>query len=122
MADIAQVVRRVLVVEDEYYTADDIARELERRGVEVLGPAPTLKEAIDIAKRAERIDAAVLDINLCGERSLPVAEILAARKVPFVFSTGYDEFVVPEAFRHIPRWQKPFSPSQLTTALMQLMG
>src|SRR5215475_4153960 len=82
--------RRVLVIEDEYFLADDIERTLSAMGARVLGPFGELKEATDLVDRNVAIDAAVVDINLRNEMVFPLARILRARKVPFVFTTGYD--------------------------------
>lgn len=108
--------RRVLVVEDEYFVADDIARTLERAGAEVVGPAPTLADALAHLDRG-RIAAAVLDLNLRGEMAWPIVDTLAARGVPFVLATGYDQAAVPVAYRGIPLWEKPFNPENLVRAL-----
>ena len=112
--------RRVLVVEDEFFIADDLARALTALGAEVVGPVPTRDEALEELSGAGRIDLAVLDINLRGEPVFPVADALAASGVPFVFATGYEEATVPERFRHVPRWEKPFNPDALARALPQL--
>ena len=109
--------RRVLVVEDEYYLADDMAQALARLGAEVVGPVPTRDKALALLASGEKIDAAVLDINLKGETVFPVADALAARGVSFVFATGYDESAVPPAYRDVPRWEKPFNPQALAKAL-----
>lgn len=108
--------RRVLVVEDEYFLADDIARALDRLGAEVVGPVPTLAGALACLD-GELIAAAVLDINLRGEMAWPLADALAARGVPFMFATGYDQATVPAAYRGVPRWEKPFDPESLARAL-----
>lgn len=110
---------RVLVVEDEYFVADDIACALRALGVEVIGPEPTLDGAL--ARLAqERVDAAVLDINLRGKMCFPLADALAVKGVPFVFATGYDRVMVPSAYRHVPRWEKPFDPEDIVRALGSL--
>lgn len=108
--------RRVLVVEDEYFIADDMARALQSLGAEVVGPAPTLDKALALLA-AERVDAAVLDINLRGETVFPVADALRERGVRFVFATGYDPSVVPPEYRDVPRWEKPFDPQVLAAML-----
>src|SRR3712207_954447 len=88
--------RRVLVVEDEYFIADDIARALRKLGAEVVGPLASRDEALDAFSSGQSIDAAVLDINLRGDAVYPVADALRGRKVPFVFATGYDPATIPE--------------------------
>ena len=109
--------RRVLVVEDEYFLADDIARVLARLGAEVVGPIATRDGALARLGEGEPLDAAVLDINLRGETCYPIADALRARGVPFVFATGYDRAVVPAAYHGVPRWEKPFDPDLLVRAL-----
>ncbi len=80
----------MLVVEDEYVIADDIARTLGWLGAEVVGPVPDRDEALALLSSGKRIDLAVLDINLHVEVVHPVADALQDRGVPFVFATGYD--------------------------------
>jgi DNA-binding response OmpR family regulator len=79
---------RVLVVEDEFLIAMELRAFLEDAGFEVLGPVPTVASALD-AVGSELPDAAVLDVNLYGERVTPVAVALAARNVPFVLASAY---------------------------------
>ena len=103
---------RVLVVEDEYFIADDLAQALAHEGIEVLGPVGDPAKALAIVEN-ERIDRAVLDINLHGEMVFEVARALKARGVPFVFATGYAANVVPHALSDAPRWEKPFDAGDL---------
>ena len=112
---------RVLVVEDEYFIADDIARALGRLGAEVVGPVPDRDEALALLSSGERIDLAVLDINLHGEVVHPVADALQGQGVPFVFATGYDQSAVPDRHQDVPRWEKPFDPDALVRALPRLV-
>src|SRR4051794_18564375 len=87
--------RRLLVVEDEYLIAASLARELEGRGAEVVGPAGSVRDALALVEaEGDRLDGAVLDINLRDERVYPVADALVARGVPFIFLTGYDARVI----------------------------
>ncbi|WP_406855283.1 response regulator [Alsobacter sp. KACC 23698] len=110
--------RRVLVVEDEYLLAVDLARSLERFGAEVLGPVATVEEALAMIKDAKVIDGAVLDINLNGVPVYPVAEALQQRGAPFIFASGYDATAVPARFDSIPRVPKPVDTEALARRLM----
>jgi CheY-like chemotaxis protein len=109
--------RRVLVLEDEYFIADDIARTLEQAGAEVVGPFTRHADALNALKREQPVDFAVLDINLQGEISFVVADALKERHVPFVFATGYGQPAIPANHQQVPRWEKPFEPEALTEAL-----
>jgi DNA-binding NtrC family response regulator len=112
---------RVLVVEDEMIVAwllEDILSDL---GCAVVGPAASVKQALAMVG-AEAIDAAVLDVNLDGEMSYPVADALAARGVPFVFSTGYDKNRLLDGYRTFPALQKPFHRSDLGDTLAKLLA
>ncbi|MFC1458468.1 response regulator [Microvirga arabica] len=111
---------RVLVVEDEYYVADDLRRALEKCGAEVIGPIPTLDRALPIAE-SEDLTCAVLDINLRGESGLRVAETLQQRNVPFVYSTGYSRTSIPEALKGAAHLEKPFRIEELLRAVSQVV-
>ena len=113
--------RRILVVEDEYFVADDLVQALTRLGAEVLGPVATREEALDLLASGERIDLAVLDINLQGESVFPVADTLIEQGVPFVFATGYDQTAIPAQYQQVLRWEKPFAPEALAQALSIIM-
>jgi CheY-like chemotaxis protein len=112
--------RRVLIVEDEYFLADDMAQALEKLGAQVVGPVPTTGAALELLSD-KPVDAAILDINLKGQMVFPIADTLREQGVPFVFATGYDENAVPEDYRDVPRWEKPFRPEDLAKALPQLI-
>jgi CheY-like chemotaxis protein len=112
---------RVLVVEDEFLLAMDIESAIREAGGEVVGPVVSLEEAVATAKR-EELNAAVLDLNLRGEMSYPVAEILKSRHVPFLFATGYSQSRLPEPFQCRPCLRKPFTWVALTTALERLVA
>jgi CheY-like chemotaxis protein len=111
---------RILVVEDEFFIAMLIEDILEIAGCTVAGPVSRLPEALDAA-RSETCDAAVLDINLAGERIFPVADILSGRNVPFVFVTGYTAAALPAEYAGRPRVCKPFKMADLLGALSGLM-
>jgi CheY-like chemotaxis protein len=110
--------RHILVVEDEYVIAADLAQTLEELGALVIGPIGTLAEGIEAATNAPCIDAAALDLNLGSEKAYPIASALQARGVPFVFATGYDGWVLPPEFAEVPRCEKPVD----TRALARLLG
>lgn len=99
--------RRALIVEDEYLIAFDLARTLEDLGVGVVGPARSVADALALIATEAKIDAAVLDINLGGEKAYPIADALLTRRVPFVFVTGYDSWIIPAAYAGAPRCEKP---------------
>ncbi|KMO44086.1 hypothetical protein VQ03_04835 [Methylobacterium tarhaniae] len=107
---------RVLVVEDEYFIADDISRALTRHGVEVVGPVPTVQEARALLA-SQTLDLAVLDINLRGELVYPLVAELTRRGVPMVFATGYDNAAIPPEHGSIPAWSKPFDYNVLAGML-----
>ncbi|WP_132254860.1 response regulator [Methylobacterium segetis] len=111
---------RVLVVEDEYFLADDVARALSAHGAEVIGPVGTLSEAENLA-RSRPLDAALLDINLRGEMSYPVADILRERNVSVVFTTGYGEALIPPSYAYAPVWQKPAEIDRCLPDLVTLL-
>jgi CheY-like chemotaxis protein len=113
--------RRVLIVEDEYFLADDLAQAVAQLGAEVLGPVPTREEALTLLATAGQIDLAVLDINLQDEAAFPVADVLAKQGVPFLFATGYGQTALPTRYQHVPWWEKPFDPQALAQALPALM-
>ena len=109
--------RRLLVVEDEYLIAADLADVLTGQGANVIGPAGSIKDALDMLATERQIDGAILDINVRGERVYPVADALRARGVPFVFATGYDSWVIPDAFANVPRLEKPVRAAALARLL-----
>ena len=108
--------KRILVVEDDYLVAMDIARALERAGAEVIGPTPAVEAALNALEQTV-LDGAILDINLGGEMAFPVADALMARGVPFIFATGYDAEVIPLRFTHVKRCEKPMASEQICAAL-----
>jgi DNA-binding NtrC family response regulator len=89
-------------------------------GCAVVGPASSVNQALPMID-AEAIDAAVLDVNLNGQMSYPIADALAARGVPFVFSTGYDKDTLRDDYRTFPALQKPIQRSELSDTLAKLL-
>jgi len=109
--------RRLLVVEDEFYLAEDLAKDLTARGATVIGPVPSVNDALDLIEDTEHIDGAVLYLNLQGEQAYPVADALIERGVPFVFTTGYDASAIPSRYASVPRCEKPVDPKRVAQAL-----
>ena len=89
-------------------------------GCAIVGPATSVNRALAMID-AEAFDAAVLDVNLDGQMSYPVADALTARGMPFVFSTGYDKDTLRDGYRTFPVLQKPFHRSELGDALAKLL-
>lgn len=112
---------RVLLVEDQMIVAMQVEDILHAAGCEVVGPVGTLQAAITLA-HAEVLDAAVLDINLDGEKVYPAAEELQARGIPFILATGYGDAALPEKWRNRPRLSKPYRREQLEQLLRSVAG
>ncbi len=114
---------RLLLVEDEAMVAMLIEDMLCDLGCVVSGVAGTLSRGMALATDEDlAIDGAILDINLGGEKVYPVAEALAARHVPFIFSTGYGGVGVDKAFAHVPILAKPYDQEMLEQKLITAMG
>ena len=114
--------RRVLAVEDEYFIAEELEEALRQAGATVLGPVPSVDGALALLRSEAAPEAAILDVNLCGEMVYPVADFLIARGVPFVFATGYDQTVLPERYAAIRRLEKPFEPPEILRELGRLLA
>ncbi|HET9445436.1 MAG TPA: hypothetical protein VFO35_04210 [Steroidobacteraceae bacterium] len=109
---------RILVVEDDYVIAMDLAWVLSDLGATVLGPAPSAEEATQIIReQGDELDAAILDINLGSHCVFAVADLLRERRLPFVFATGYDAWTIPEPYRDVPRCDKPVNPADVVRYL-----
>ena len=111
----------VLILEDEPiigFALEDILLEIGFADVALVSNIPAAHQAIE----AEAPDAAVLDVNIHGERSYAVADALSARKVPFVFATGYGDAEHPEAHRSVPTVTKPYSSEDIRSALAAALG
>ena len=112
--------RTILVVEDEYFQAEDMAQALAQAGARLVGPYPAVSAAIEALQSDLVIDAAVLDVNLRGQNVFPLAEVLARRGIPFVFATGYDRGVLPQDYRQAWVLEKPFEVRQLIAGLADI--
>jgi CheY-like chemotaxis protein len=112
---------RVLVVEDEAIIAMTAEDMLEELGCTLSGTAATLREALDAAERGG-FDLALLDINLNGAESLPVAARLKAQGIPFVFTTGYGSAGSGPEHGDVPLVTKPYRLGDLEKALERALG
>ena len=120
MAEMLMEDQRILVVEDEYVVAEAIERTLTRAGAIVLGPVPSVDQAMALLDRGGRIDSAVLDINLGEHKVYPVVDRLLARGVRCVFATGNDIADVPSDYSEIARLEKPVKASSIIDALKRV--
>jgi PAS domain S-box-containing protein len=112
---------RLLLVEDEAIVGMFMEEVLQELGFEPTHPIASLTEAMTAAER-ERYDGAVLDMNLKGESVYPLAELLQAQNVPFVFVTGYGRNGIDERFAHVPVVQKPVTAEALAQVLFTRFG
>jgi DNA-binding response OmpR family regulator len=110
---------KVMVVEDEALVAMLVEDALIDAGFGVMGPAATVEEAMALLSR-ERPDAVVLDLNLAGETSTPVADELMARGIPYVIATGYGASGLPPGHQDATVLAKPYDPAELTSVLGRL--
>ena len=110
---------KVLVVEDEFFLAEDLAFALRSRGAGVVGPIADFDRAVDQASRSG-FDVAVLDINLGNKATYVIADQLKQSAIPFMFTTGYSAEVIPDRFRNVIRLEKPYQVEQLVEMVSQL--
>jgi DNA-binding NtrC family response regulator len=111
--------KRILLVEDEYYIADDLRRTLHGAGAAVVGPFSTVAKA-RAALDEGGFDCAVIDLNLHGEDGSPIADRLTEKGKSFAIATGYGLGSIPERFSNVPRIEKPFDPPALLDVVRQL--
>jgi DNA-binding response OmpR family regulator len=113
--------RRALVVEDEILVAMYVEDLLTDLGFDVVAVATELEQALPLA-RDKAFEVAVLDINLNGKLSFPVAEVLRERRIPFLFASGYGSRGLIEAYKDAVRIQKPFRSRDLALAIERATG
>ena len=113
--------KHILVVEDEYLIASDVRRALEAEHAKVVGPVGDLGQALELVAD-ERIDAAILDVNLGGTDSYGLADRLQAQAVPYMFLTGYDEWSLPDSHQAVPYVAKPFAMHTVIETVAQMLN
>jgi DNA-binding response OmpR family regulator len=110
----------VLVLEDEPIIGFALEDMLLSIGCAQVRLATKIGEAEKIV-REEKLDAAILDVNIHGTESYPVADELAERRVPYIFATGYGDRAHPDRHRNIPTVTKPYSAEDIRAALASLL-
>ena len=113
--------RRILVVEDEIVITWLLEDILTALGCTIISTAARVKQALSMIETDGPFDAVVLDINLNGEKSYPVADALFARGIPFVFSTGYNKDSLPKAYQDFQMVQKPYRQAEMAAALIAIL-
>ena len=111
--------RRILVIEDSPVVAPFTVDVLAELGFEVVGPAPNMASAREMVEAAD-FDAALMDIHIRGDVVFPLCELLAAKKIPFVLTSGYADWTMPEKWQDRPRLQKPYTIAQVEEAMSGL--
>lgn len=113
---------RILVVEDEYLIAIELKRWLVTAGAAVIGPVPSVDQALDLIED-DTPNGAILDVNLGdGDTVYAVADKLGALGVPYLFATGDVKLAETSVYRHRPRLEKPFVEAELVRALVELFS
>jgi len=113
-----QEAKRVLIVEDEFLVAMLLEDLLTEMGHQVIGTFAQVDEAMKFANQAD-VNFAILDINLAGATSFPVAEILRRRGIPFLFASGYGSTGLTSTFENELTLQKPYDPAELERAIAE---
>jgi ActR/RegA family two-component response regulator len=112
---------RVLVLEDDFYTATDLAREIGRRGGAVVGPFRDAADGIAAIEQALP-DGALVDLNLGEGPDFALPRKLRERNVPFLFVTGYDQETIPRDLANVTRIDKPADIRRVGQLLVRLLG
>lgn len=114
--------RRILVVEDEMLVLMNIERALSALGCSTILVAATVRQALALLVQQPAVDVAIIDVNLAGEKSYPVADVLAERRIPFAFSTGCGDHGGRPDFDSRPVLRKPYVRASLEAVLMELLN
>ncbi len=112
---------RIIILEDDYYQAEDSRQTLEQAGATIIAASATVPD-LDTLLAQGPIDAALIDINLGRSLSLDFARELAERAIPFAFLTGYDAGMLPEDLADVPCLSKPADTARVVTTLAGLVG
>jgi CheY-like chemotaxis protein len=113
--------KRILLIEDSPVVGPFTAELLEDLGCEVVGPAPNMAAARELIDGGG-YDAALMDIHIRGERVFPLCEVLEAKGLPFVLTSGYADWQMPDKWADRPRLQKPYKLDQVREALGEALN
>jgi PAS domain S-box-containing protein len=113
--------KKILLVDDEPLLVMDLEDTLTSAGCFIVGPANTVAQAKVLIGEAE-FDAALLDVNLGGQKVDELAAVLTQKNIPFAFVTGYGREGLPPSFQHAPLVGKPFSQQQMLDTVRQLVA
>lgn len=109
----------IFIAEDEMMLAMLLEEVLEVAGYRVLMAARLAKGLELIAEH--QVDAAILDINLAGQDSFPLAQVLQGRQIPFVFASGYGKIGLPEIYQDVAVLQKPYTVTDIESAIATML-
>ncbi|MDB5555144.1 MAG: hypothetical protein JWL86_5128 [Rhizobium sp.] len=108
----------ILIVEDEYLIAADLAYQIIEDGGRVIGPALSIGDALDLLRHTTDLGGAILDVKVDDTDTFDLADALTEAGVPFVFFTGYRSLSIPDRFIGVPRVVKPSAWRQLKQGLI----
>jgi DNA-binding response OmpR family regulator len=108
---------RILIVEDEYMLATELAGAIQGAGGEVAAMVASLDDAEQATN--QRLDGAILDIQIGDKKSFDLARRMKAFRIPVMFTTGYDQAIVPEELMNVPCLSKPLSLSEVVRRAAQ---
>ena len=109
------------MIEDSPVVGPFVAESLTELGYEAVGPAPNMAAARELIEE-EEFDAALVDVFIRGERVFPLCDLLERKGVPFILTSGYADWQIPEQWEDRPRLHKPYVIDQLEEALASLFG
>ena len=110
--------RPILIVEDEYLIAADLAYQIIEDGGRVIGPALSIRDALDLLRHVSDPGGAILDVKVDDSNTFDLADALTEAGVPFVFFTGYRSLSIPDRFIGVPRIVKPAGWRELKQGLI----
>ena len=110
---------RALIIEDEYFVADDLRKILKKQGADLVKLSGTVEDAIRNI-REDGFEFALVDINIRGEMTFALADEFRRRNVPFAFVSGYERRLIPRRFDDVPNWGKPYDHRQIVTGIQSL--